>query len=242
MPSFQTCACVGVSWLVAGIAGAAAMTGAVGVWCASTSRRRARALAEQLSGAYRAREAQTRLMVESIADHAIFTLDADRRVTSWNAGCERMLGVDEGDILGRPVSELLLLSADEEAGRSEDGLNGRHFHEGWHDRRNGGRFWCALAIAPLQADSMSEPGYVVILRDDTERRQAMDALAHTSAELEQRTVELGRFNRLAFGRELRMIELKRMVNERSAALGMTPPFDLSFAEHFGDVGASEERA
>jgi hypothetical protein len=75
----------------------------------------------------------------------------------------------------------------------------------------------------------------VILRDDTSRRQAIEALAATSAELEQRTIELGRFNRLASGRELRMIELKRMVNERSSRLGMEPPFDLSFADEFGDV-------
>lgn len=75
----------------------------------------------------------------------------------------------------------------------------------------------------------------MILRDDTSRRQAIEALAATSAELEQRTIELGRFNRLASGRELRMIELKRMVNERSMRLGMDAPFDLSFADEFADV-------
>jgi hypothetical protein len=53
-------------------------------------------------------------------------------------------------------------------------------------------------------------------------------------------VELGRFNRLAFGRELRMLELKRMVNERSVALGLAAPFDLSFTEGFEDVRGSED--
>ena len=56
--------------------------------------------------------------------------------------------------------------------------------------------------------------------------------------LEQRTVELGRFNRLAFGRELRMIELKQLVNDRSVQLGMPAPFDLSFADGFEDVRTS----
>ena len=90
-------------------------------------------------------------------------------------------------------------------------------------------------MAPLQRGARDSSGYVVILRDDSGRRQAIEALAATSAELEQRTVELGRFNRLASGRELRMIELKRMVNERSVRLGMKPPFDLSFADDFTDV-------
>ena len=55
-------------------------------------------------------------------------------------------------------------------------------------------------------------------------------------------MELGRFNRLAFGRELRMIELKRMVNDRSSALGDPVPFDLSFAQGFDDVGLSGEES
>jgi PAS domain S-box-containing protein len=180
-------------------------------------------------------------MLDSITDHAIFTLDVHRRVTSWNAGCERMLGFTETEIVGQPVSVLSLeADCDEQTGRIEDASDGRYFREGWHVRKQGDRFWCALAIAPLQDESMSEPGYVVILRDDTERRQAMEALADTSAELERRTVELGRFNRLAFGRELRMIELKRMVNDRSRALGAPAPFDLSFADGFDDVGVSGE--
>ena len=190
---------------------------AVGLWSLLTVRRRAIVLAERMSSAFRAKDAQTRVMVDSITDHAIFTLDVRRRVTSWNAGCERMLGFTAAEIVGQPVSALSLEADGEEDGaRIEDAQDGRYFREGWHVRKQGDRIWCVLAIAPLQDESMSEPGYVVILRDDTERRQAMEALALTSAELEQRTVELGRFNRLAFGRELRMIELKRMVNDRAS--------------------------
>jgi hypothetical protein len=151
-----------------------------------------------------------------------------------------MLGFTEAEIVGQPVSALLLeIDEEDDSGRIDGSHDGRYFREGWHTRRDGDRFWCALAIAPLQDEATRGPGYVVVLRDDTERRQAMDALAHTSSELEQRTVELGRFNRLAFGRELRMIELKRMVNERSTALGMAAPFDLSFADGFEDVAAPE---
>jgi PAS domain S-box-containing protein len=228
-------------WLIAEGGGAVSLMFALGLWSSLTVRRRAIVLAERMSSAIRDKDAQTRVMVDSITDHAIFTLDVRRQVASWNAGCERMLGFTEAEVLGHPASTLLPdIDREDESGRIDTSHDGRYFHEGWHTRKDGDRFWCALIIAPLQDGASSEPGYVVVLRDDTERRQAMDALAHTSTELQQRTVELGRFNRLAFGRELRMIELKRMVNERSLALGMTAPFDLSFADGFEDVGASQD--
>jgi PAS domain S-box-containing protein len=228
-------------WLIAEGGVAVSLMFALGLWSSLTVRRRAIVLAEQMSSAYRAKDAQTRVMVDSITDHAIFTLDVRRHVASWNAGCERMLGFSEPEILGRPVTDLLPeIDRDDDSGRIDTAHEGQYFREGWHSRRNGDRFWCAVAIAPLKSETTSERGYVVVLRDDTERRQAMDALAHTSEELEQRTVELGRFNRLAFGRELRMLELKRMVNERSVALGLAAPFDLSFAEGFEDVRGSED--
>jgi PAS domain S-box-containing protein len=230
-------------WLIAEGGVAVSLMFAFGLWSSLTVRRRAIVLAERMSSAFRDKDEQARVMVDSITDHAIFTLDVRRHVTSWNAGCERMLGFTEAEVLGYPVSALLSdIGRDDDSGLVDTSHDGRYFREGWHTRKDGDRFWCALGIAPLQDGASSEPGYVVVLRDDTERRQAMDALAHTSEELQQRTVELGRFNRLAFGRELRMIELKRMVNERSIALGMTAPFDLSFAEGFEDVRVSGDTA
>ena len=239
-PSFFSSADRYQPWLIAEGGIAVSLMFALGLWSSLTVRRRAIVLAERMSNAFRAKDAQTRVMVDSITDHAIFTLDIHRRVSSWSAGCERMLGFTEAEIVGQPVSALLLeIDEEDDSGRIDGSHEGRYFREGWRTRRGGDPFWCALAIAPLQDEETSGPGYVVVLRDDTERRQAMDALAHTSAELEQRTVELRRFNRLAFGRELRMIELKRMINERSTALGMAAPFDLSFADGFEDVAAPE---
>lgn len=230
-------------WLIAGGGVAVSLMFALGLWSSATVRRRALVLAEQMASAFRVNEAKTRVMVDSITDHAIFTLDVQRRVTSWNMGSERMLGFTEAEILGQPVSAFLPeVDRDYDIERIHASPTGRHFREGWHIRKHGDQFWGVLAIAPLQSEGMGDRGYVVILRDDTDRKQAMEALAQTSAALEQRTVELGRFNRLAFGRELRMVELKRMVNERSVQLGIAPPFDLSFAEGFEDVVSSEDAA
>lgn len=228
-------------WLIAG--GSITINALVwfGLWASVAVRKRAVVMAEGMSQAVRVSEAQTQLMVDSITDHAIFRLDAACNVTSWNASAERMLGYTENEAVSRPASRFWV-GNDVNPYLGGPDIVDREVREGWHARKDGHRFWGASAIAPLQRGTDGSAGYVVILRDDTNRRQAIEALAATSAALEQRTVELGRFNRLASGRELRMIELKRMVNERSVRLGMQAPFDLSFADDFADVMRPEEPA
>jgi PAS domain S-box-containing protein len=221
-------------WLIAGGGLAINLLLAAGLWAAATVRKRAVIMAEGMSQAVRVSEAQTQLMVDSITDHAIIRLDPEFNVASWNASAERMLGYSESEAISRPASRFWV-GGDANPYVGESGIVSRQVREGWHSRKDGHRFWGAAAIAPLQQSSGKSSGYVVILRDDSSRRQAIEALAATSAELEQRTIELGRFNRLASGRELRMIELKRMVNERSMRLGVEAPFDLSFADEFADV-------
>jgi PAS domain S-box-containing protein len=221
-------------WLIAGGGLIINLLLFLGLWASATVRTRAVVMAEGMSHAVRVSEAQTQLMVDSITDHAIFRLDSQCNVASWNASAERMLGYTEAEAVSRPAGRFWV-GADVNPYTGEDGIVGRQVREGWHARKDGHRFWGAAAIAPLQQTSRESSGYVVILRDDSSRRQAIEALAATSAELEQRTIELGRFNRLASGRELRMIELKRMVNDRSVRLGMEAPFDLSFADGFADV-------
>ena len=220
-------------WLIAGAGIAINLLLAVGLWASASVRKRAVVMAEGMSQAVRVSEAETQLMVDSITDHAIFRLDSECNVASWNASAERMLGYTEAEAIARPASRFWVGFDNNPYG--ESGIVDRQVREGWHARKDGHRFWGAAAIAPLQRSARESSGYVVILRDDSGRRQAIEALAATSAALEQRTIELGRFNRLASGRELRMIELKRMVNERSVRLGMDAPFDLSFADGFADV-------
>jgi PAS domain S-box-containing protein len=205
----------------------------VAVWASTALQGRALALAAGMAHAARVTDAQTQLMVDSITDHAIFRLDRNGRVASWNSGAERMLGYSESAALSMPA---LQLWADDGSNPyvCDGAVTERRTHEGWHLRKDGERFWGVATVAPLR-HAETDAGYVVILRDDSSRRTVFEALAEASAALEQRTFELGRFNRLASGRELRMIELKRMVNERSVQLGMSPPFDVSFANGFDDV-------
>jgi hypothetical protein len=150
-----------------------------------------------------------------------------------------MLGYTDSEVLGMPAAHFW--DGAEANPYADDAAADRQRREGWHTRKDGHRFWGAATIAPLQG-TVEAAGYVVILRDETKHREAMEALSEASVALEQRTVALGRFNRLAAGRELRMIELKRMVNERSIQLGMPAPFDVSFADDFRDVPVPREEA
>ena len=91
-------------WLIAGGGIAINLLLAAGFWASATVRRRAVVMAEGMSQAVRVGEAQTQLMVDSITDHAIFRLDSERNVASWNASAERMLGYSEAEAISRPAA------------------------------------------------------------------------------------------------------------------------------------------
>jgi PAS domain S-box-containing protein len=116
-----------------------------------------------------------RILLESIVDYAVLTLDTNLRVTSWNAGGERLLGWTADEILGR-LGEVLFVPEDR-AGNvpaTEAQLavaEGRAADERWHLRKNGSRFWGAGLMMPLRDRDRLE-GFVKIMRDHTERRRS----------------------------------------------------------------------
>nr|AGU12321.1 HWE histidine kinase [uncultured organism] len=113
-----------------------------------------------------------RVVFESAIDFAIFSLDPQGRVTSWNTGAERVLGFTEADILGQP-SAVIFTEEDQEAGVPEGELsdarsNGRAEDERWQVRKNGSRFWASGMTMPLSDGT----GFVKILRDRTDVHMA----------------------------------------------------------------------
>ena len=114
-----------------------------------------------------------RLLVESARDYAIFAFDAQRRVTSWNAGAEFITGFRPEDIIGQPV-DLLYTPEDQEVPAREmreAHAQGRFDNERWHLRRDGSRFWGSGVVMPLREDG-PEPGCLKILRDLTAAHEA----------------------------------------------------------------------
>ena len=84
-----------------------------------------------------------------------------------------------------------------------------------HQRPDGSRVWIHLTIAPVSARAAGESQHLCMVQDITERRQADEVMRSSNA-------ILSRFNALAVGRELRMVELKRDINALCAELGRPP--------------------
>jgi diguanylate cyclase (GGDEF)-like protein/PAS domain S-box-containing protein len=120
------------------------------------------------------------LMVESAKDYAIFAMDTEGRVASWNTGAERIFGYAEAEIIGRKVS-ILFTPEDRECGVPEQELKtakslGRAEDERWHLRKDGTRFRSSGMVTPLNDEAGNLRGFVKVARDNTERLRAEDAL------------------------------------------------------------------
>ncbi len=131
-------------------------------------------------------EGRYRLLVDAIADYAIYMLDIEGRVTSWNSGAERLKGYTRDEILGQHFSRFHR-DEDRAAGLPERALEtaaseGRFEAEGWRVRKDGAHFWAHVVIDPIREDG-ALTGYAKITRDLTERREAELALRKSEQEL-----------------------------------------------------------
>lgn len=135
-----------------------------------------RRAAEQL---LRRSEEQFRLLVQSVTDYAIYMLDAQGHVSSWNAGAERIKGYKGEEVIGRHFSSFYT-DEDREAGLPRSGLaeaaeRGRWETEGWRVRKDGTRFWAHVVIDAIY-DNGAVIGFAKITRDITERIETQRAL------------------------------------------------------------------
>ena len=126
--------------------------------------------------ALRQTESRFRLLVQSAKDHAIFMLDREGRVTTWNTGASRIKGYSPEEIIGQHFS--LFYSPEEVAsGKCERELEvaavtGKFEEEGWRFRKNGTRFWASVIIEPIRDNDDQLIGFVKVVRDLTEKRNA----------------------------------------------------------------------
>jgi PAS domain S-box-containing protein len=132
-------------------------------------------------------EGRYRILVEAITDYAIYMLDTDGRVTSWNSGAERFKGYSEGEILGQHFSRFYT-DEDKAIGLPATALRtareqGRFEHEGWRVRKDGSRFWAHVIIDPIRDSKGELVGYAKITRDLSERREAEKALRESQEQL-----------------------------------------------------------
>jgi hypothetical protein len=125
--------------------------------------------------ALRVSEERFRLLVDSVRDYAIFMLDADGIVRSWNAGAQAIKGYLPSEIIGRHF-RTFYSPQDQQAHKPEEGLriarrDGRMEDEGWRVRKDGTVFWANVVITAVHAPNGQLVGYAKVTRDMTERRR-----------------------------------------------------------------------
>jgi len=183
--------------------------------------------------ALRESEKKYRQLIEAL-QQGIWAIDKDAYTTFVNPRMAEMLGytVDEmqGQHLFSFMDERGVEIAKHNLERREQGIKEQHEFE--FLGKDGTQIYTLLETAPITDDDGNYTGAIAGVLDITERKRAEEVLA-------QRVQELELFNRLAVGRELRMIELKRQINELSEQLGKEPPYNLSLLgeERAGKHGA-----
>ena len=127
-----------------------------------------------------------RLLVEQVQDYAIFALDTEGRVRTWNPGAQRFKGYSADEIIGKSFS-VFYTPEDVARGRPQELLStaarvGRAEDEGWRVRKDGSRFWASVLITALRGENGSLIGYAKITRDLTERRATEERARRLAAE------------------------------------------------------------
>lgn len=147
-------------------------------------------------------EERFRLLVEGVKEYAIFTLDPQGHVYTWNAGAEQIKGYTAADILGKHFS-VFYTPEDIRAGKPECLLErarreGQANDEGWRVRKDGSRFWASVSVTGLYDERGQLRRFAEVTRDMTERREREEDLRSSKQQLqimfEGRTAQLIKVN------------------------------------------------
>ena len=123
------------------------------------------------------------LLINAIVDYAIFMLDVDGTIRSWNKGAERLKGYAADEIIGQSFS-VFYTAEDREKGLPTRALTtaaktGRFASEGWRVRKDGSRFWALVVLDAIRSEDGGLIGFAKVTRDITERQQAHNDLVES---------------------------------------------------------------
>ncbi len=123
-------------------------------------------------------EERLRLLIEGVIDYAIYMLDPQGVISSWNLGAERITGYSRDEIVGRHYSNFFL-AEEVEAGKPWEELQtakreGRAEVEGWRVRKNGGRYWARVVVTPVHDSRGRLQGFAQITQDLSQQRQIQE--------------------------------------------------------------------
>jgi PAS domain S-box-containing protein len=148
-------------------------------------------------------EQRFRLMVDAVREYAIFMLDTEGHVTSWNVGAQRAKGWTASEVIGQHF-RIFYPRQQQEARHPEHELDvasrqGVYQEEGWRVRKDGSQFWAYVTITKITDEDGHHIGFAKVTRDHTERMKMLEqqgqyanALAEANTRLEQANAELAR--------------------------------------------------
>lgn len=165
-------------------------------------------------------------LVRNVGDYAIFLLDPEGIVSTWNVGAERIYGYREDEILGKHFSTFYpkeVVASGWPQTELEQAVRLRRFEdEGWRVRKDGSTFWGNVMITPLFGPDGKLEGFSKITRDLTERRRNEERLRQLAAQLEvrmeERTAELAHANRALQAEIEERTKLERELRRRVSEL------------------------
>lgn len=169
-----------------------------------------------------------RLLVESVKDYAIYMIDAEGRVSTWNQGAERIHGYPRADVLRRNVA-CFYTPEDQQAGKPASELRqalveGRVEDLAWRVRKDGSRFWASVTTTAIRDSAGRLRGYSQVTRDLTERRQAEETLRGLS-------------QRLLMAQEEERRRIARELHDEIGQVLTSAKFNLQWLQRGGGGGA-----
>ena len=141
-------------------------------------------------------EQRFRLLLEGVSDYAMYTLDVDGNVASWNTGAQRLTGYTTEEIIGQNVRVFHTPEAQEQHESQHEleqtRVEGRYERESWRVRKDGSRFWASIVITALRDERAELIGFGKVIRDVTERERAAEERERAAAELAASNEQLKR--------------------------------------------------
>jgi PAS domain S-box-containing protein len=183
---------------------------------------------------------QLRSIVDSVKDYAIFLLDPEGNVATWNPGAERIKGYSSNEIVGQhfsifyPSDEVDRLKPQEELRIAT--TSGRFETEGWRIRKDGSRFWANVVITAIRDAQNHVTGFAKVTRDFTDRKRAEEALLLQLSSVLLANVDIRKMLSAISA------SIRDVVPHDCATLGLLDPVTGGLRVQFLDAGAGQASA